>query len=292
MDSYFYIWNNDTCNTIILGVRMLITALKIKSRFVFITIISLFMALTVSWAFASNFVDIMTMDYNAKDLVGTKSEIRSNFLMSIATWERFVDSSMFYLINFLPAFFVLVTLGLYAEKRSTYAMGRHRYSSFKKTIYRDVIQYVLLSTATVTGVFIIYYSIGAVFVYRGLNDIGGFASALPVNFYADHPYLFFLFMASTIYLSLAFVFSLLSAALVLIFDREYKVILAVLAIYFVYGKIGFLTGSSWLTIFSSFVAYNTTRSTVETFYPLLGLLIIAIGLLVYGVNKTVRQYEE
>lgn len=270
----------------------MITTFKIRSRFVVITVISLFTALTVSWAFASNFIDIMTMDYNAKDLVGSKSEIRSNFLMSIATWERFVDSSMFYLINFLPALFVLVTLGLYAEKRSTYAMGRHRFSSFKKTIYRDVLQYVMLSTATVTGVFIIYYSVGAIFVYRGLDEIGGFASALPSNFYANHPYLFFLFMASTIYLSLAFVFSLLSAALVLIFDREYKVILAVLAIYFIYGKVGFLTGSSWLAIFSSFIAFNTVHSTVETFYPLLGLMIIAITLLVYGVNKTVRQFEE
>lgn len=270
---------------------MLQSKFKIRSRYMLLTFIFLVGGLTSSWLFASNFLEIMTMDYNAPDLVGTKEEIRQNFLKQISTWEILVDSSMFYLINFIPALFILPTLGLFAEKNSLYMLGRHRYPSFKKAIYKDVLQYVLLAALTVVVSFLIFYSIGGLFVYRSIDDIGGFASILPENFYMNHPYLFFVFMVCTIYFSLAIVFSLLACALILLTDREYKVILLVLLIYFLYGKLGVYTGSSWFDIFTSFTAFNTLYTTIETFFPLVALFIISLVLLVLGVNKTVKNIE-
>ncbi|MBO1004548.1 hypothetical protein ACFSKI_21890 [Pseudogracilibacillus auburnensis] len=264
---------------------------KIRSRFMLLTLIFLIGGLTSSWLFASHFLEIMTMDYNAPDLVGTKKEIRHNFLEQISTWETFVDASMFYVINFIPVLFILPTLGLFVEKRSLYVLGRHRYPSFKKAIYKDVMQYVLLSAVTVVVSFLIFYSIGGLFVYRSIDDIGGFSSILPENFYMNHPYLFFVFMVCTIYFSLAIVFSLLACALILLTDREYKVILLVLLIYFLYGKLGVYTESTWFDIFTSFTAFNTLYSTGETFIPLVILLIISLILLAVGVNKTVKNIE-
>jgi len=266
-------------------------SLKVKSRYILLNVLFLVGGLALSWGFASHFFEILTMDYNAEDLVGTKEEIRRNFISQISTWEIFVDSSMFYLINFIPALFILTTLGLFSEKRSLYVFGRNRYKSLKKAIYKDVIQYVLLSTSIVVGSFLIFYSIGAIFVYRSIENIGGFASMLPKDFYSNHPYLFFIFMTCTIYLALAFVFSLLSCALILLTDREYKVILLVVVIYFVYGRIGSYTGSVWFDIFASFTAFNTLYTTVEVFLPLILLFIISLCLLVVGVNKTVRNME-
>lgn len=271
---------------------MLQSKFKIRSRYIVFGFIVLIAGLSISWLFASYFLEILTMDYNAPDLVGTKREIMGNFIEQISTWENLVDSSMFYLINFIPALFILPTLGLFSEKRSLYVLGRHRYPSFKKSIYKDVLQYVLLSTATVIVSFLIFYSIGGIFVYRSIDDIGGFSSILPDTFYMEHPYLFFVFMVFTIYLSLAFVFSLLSCALILLTDREYKVILLVLAIYFLYGKIGIYTESAWFDIFASFTAFNTLYSTIETFIPLINLFIISLILLVIGVNKTIKTNLE
>ncbi|CAH0296001.1 hypothetical protein SRABI96_04428 [Peribacillus sp. Bi96] len=270
---------------------MLLSKFKIRIRYMALTFILLFGGLTLSWVFASYYFEIMTMDYNAPDLVGSKEEIRHNFLAAISTWEIFVDSSMFYLINFIPVLFILPTLGLFTEKRSLYVLGRHRYPLIRKNVYRDVIQYVFLSTLTVVLTYLFFYSIGGIFVYRSLDNIGGFASILPQNFYSNHPYLFFVFMVCTIYLSLAFVFSLLAGALVLLLDREYKVILLILIIYFLYGKLGVYTQSVWFDIFSSFTAFNTLYSTLEVFLPLVILFIISIILLVVGVNKTVKNPE-
>ena len=256
-----------------------------------LALVILICGLTASWLFASNFLEIMTMDYNAPDLIGTKQEIRRNFLEQISTWEIFIDSSMFYLINFIPVLFILPTLGLFAEKRSLYIFGRHRYPSFKKAVYKDVAQYVFLSVVTVVFSFITFYSIGGLFVYRSIEDIGGFSAILPENFYINHPYLFFVFMVCTIYLSLTIVFSLLSCALVLLTDREYKVILLILLIYFLYGKLGVYTESILFDIFTSFTAFNTNYSTFETFIPLVILLIISLILLALGVKKVTKNIE-
>lgn len=254
-----------------------------------LSIVILIGGLITSWLFASNFIEIMTMDYDAPDLIGTKQEIRHNFLQQISTWETLVDSSMFYLINFIPVLFILPTMGLFAEKRSFYVLGRHRYPSFKKAVYKDVVQYVLLSVITVVVSFLGFYSISGLFVYRSIDDIGGFSSILPENFYIDHPYLFFVFMVCTIYVGLAIVFSLLSCALILLVDREYKVILLILLIYFLYGKLGVYTESVWFDIFTSFTAFNTTYSTFETFIPLIVLFMISVLLLILGVKKTTKN---
>lgn len=264
---------------------------KLKSKYISLTFVLLIGGLLCSWIFASYFFEIMTMDYNAPDLVGTKEEVRKNFLIQISTWEVLVDSSMYYLINFIPVLFILPTLGFFAYKKSVYINGRNRYKSLKKAIYKDVFTYVIISSICVVLSFVIFYSVGGVFVYRSIDDIGNFASVLPENFYMNHPYLFFVFMVCTIYLSLAIVFSLLSCALILLTDREYKVIILVLIIFFLYGKIGAYTGSVWFDIFSSFVAFNTLYTTGETFIPLIILFCFSVFLLILGVNKTNKNLE-
>ncbi|MGE7877333.1 hypothetical protein [Peribacillus muralis] len=106
---------------------MLLSKFKIRSRYMALASFLLFGGLTLSWVFASHYFEIMTMDYNAPDLAGTKEEIRQIAIASISNWEVFVDSSMFHIINFIPVLFILPTLGLFTEKRSLYVLGRHRF---------------------------------------------------------------------------------------------------------------------------------------------------------------------
>jgi len=70
-----------------------ITKYRLFNKYNLISIIALLIFLFVSWAEASVFIEILTMDYNAPDLSGTKSEIMTLLLSQVFTWERFIDSS-------------------------------------------------------------------------------------------------------------------------------------------------------------------------------------------------------
>lgn len=56
---------------------------KIFRRYMMITTIVLVVSLFLSWGFSSHFFEILTMDYSAPDLSGSKAEVRSMFLNSI-----------------------------------------------------------------------------------------------------------------------------------------------------------------------------------------------------------------
>ncbi len=267
---------------------MKIMKYRLCNKYLILGSLILFSCLLFSWIFASDFFLIMTQDYNAPDLSGTKEEIQPVYLYQILDWEGLIDSSMFYLIDFIPVLFILPTLALFNEKRSFFVLGRSRFTSLKKEIYRSVFCHTMISAVTTVLTLLAYFSIGGLFVHRSLDDIGGFASMLPDNFYQNHPYLFFVFLICSIYFALAFSFSFLSATTVLIFEKEYQVIVFVLIFYLIYGQLGVISNSSFFDIFSSFTAFNTLKNTYEVFLPIFPILGISALFLWYGTNKIIK----
>ena len=80
---------------------MKIMKYRLCNKYLILGSLILFSCLLFSWIFASDFFLIMTQDYNAPDLSGTKEEIQPVYLYQILDWEGLIDSSMFYLIDFL-----------------------------------------------------------------------------------------------------------------------------------------------------------------------------------------------
>ncbi|MGO3793043.1 hypothetical protein [Vagococcus salmoninarum] len=264
---------------------------KLGNKLLPFSIAILLSGMFVSWLFASGLFGVLVMDYNAPDLVqGMESFIRRTLIWQIMTWEGLVDSSIFFLHSYLPIFIILPTLSLFQEKRSLFYLGRHRVESFSRLMLKSSLVYTFQSAFFFCLSCTIFYSIGGLFVRRGLTDIGDFASIFPVGFYERHPYLFFMFMVWSIYFVMALVFSFLACGLVLLLEKEYQVLLGILAIYHGFNYIGVITSSRFFAVFTSFGAFNTVYQTHEVFYAALPLCLLGLVLWFIGLKKTVTTY--
>ena len=108
----------------------MLNKLRLKNKLFFVSILSLLMILLFTWFIESGACEIIFfMDYNAPDLAGTKSEIQRSFLSSIFVWERYIDSSMKYVMNIFPIFAIIPILPLYDEINSYFIFGAHRFKN-------------------------------------------------------------------------------------------------------------------------------------------------------------------
>lgn len=264
---------------------------RLTNRYLYGSYFVLILFLFVSWLFASGFIEILTLDYNAPDLVpGYKDEIQQVYLYQISTWERLVDSSMYYLINLMPIAIVLPTMAFFEEKRMLLLFAKQRVSSITKELFKASVVYALLSALYTALAFTTFYSIGGLFVRRGLEDIGGFASIFPPNFYQEHPYLFFLFMVWSIYFLSSLCLSLLSCGLILILDKKYQVLLVILVIAFTTTFLKNITTLKIFDVYAMFLAFNTLDETLEMFLPLLLLIGLIIPVFWFGLNRVKKNY--
>lgn len=269
-----------------LSLKKYILEFRLFNRYVIISCCALFLWLLISWFFSSNMANILFMDYNAPDIAGNiPSVLRKAYISQIMNWETVVSGSMFYLINFLALFFALPTLNFLKEKKSYFVFGRHRFKSLPKSMLTAIFTYSLVAGLATIITFLLFYALLGIFVTNQLINIGNFASIFPSNFYALHPFLFFVFMVCTIYFALAFVFGLLCSGLMLWLNNEYYVLVIVLAFYYLYGYVGGYFNNKWFTILKSVTAFNTLNSTGETFLPLLPILGLALVLISLGVRR-------
>ena len=234
------------------------------------------------------------MDYFAPDLaISTKEEAdeaRYQFIIGILTWENYIDSAMNYTVYIFPLFSLIPVLSFCDELTGYYAypyrFKNHKLSLVFAVLYRSIISALI----PVLG-FVIFFSIGNIFMIPSIEDIGGYSSILPDNFYHLHPYLFFLFMTFTIYFSIFFVFAMLGCGVALWTKKKHDVIIIPMLLYLCDAYIvGGAFGAYKYQIFGSVCAFNTIYSTAETFIPLIPFLIISLFLVIYGifVRKSIR----
>ena len=261
----------------------MIYKLRIKEKRILISMISLLLLLYVTWFFESEFAEVMFfMDYDAEDLAPNAKSI---LLDSILTWERYIDSSMRYIINFFPMFSVFPALHFLQERKSYFVLGAHRFNNYKKSIVNSIIMYSLIGGFVISISFTVFFLLGNLFLKASITNIGGFAMIFPDGFYAQNPCLFFLFMAWTIYFLIGFVLALLTCGLALFLDKEIYISIATFVIYIGLSFLGQMFDFLPFKISESVCAFNTLYSTVEIFVPAISILIFDIVLVGVGVFK-------
>lgn len=267
-----------------------ITKYRLFNPYVLLTIFTLFASLLISWAFESEFINILFfMDYHAEDLIGNPSEIRRAFLWQIATWEVYIDTAMSYLVHFMPIFASLPILAFSKELQSYFDHGRTRFSSLTKEKWKGVLSYSFIAGLSISLAFTLFFLIGSFYMIPSIENIGGFASIFPNNFYNDYPLLFFLFMTWTAYFGFGFSFGFLACGIAIWTEKNYYILLIPMLYYFIANYISAMFfGLLPLHVSAVIVAFNTLYGTSETFVPLFPILALGILLVASGIKKTSR----
>lgn len=269
--------------------RKTITKYRVFNKYTLSSVILMLFILWLSWAFVSNFIEICTMDYSAPDLAisseAQREEIKYELIVGILTWERYIDSSMTYIVYIFPLF-SLITVLPFCDELTGYYSYPARFKNIRGDLLKGVFQHSFLGGGIISIIFIIFFSVGAIFMVPQLDDIGGYASTLPKGFYSAHPYLFFLFMSITIYFAIGFIFALLGCGIAIITRRKQDVIIIPMMLYLSDAYIiGGVLGLYKFQIFGSVCAFNTVYSTVEAFIPLIPFLIISAVVLWIALRK-------
>lgn len=270
---------------------MTITKFRWRNKYVLLGCISLTIAMLISWIFASHFFEILTMDYTAPDLDQTLSKIQmqKNFLQTILTWEGFVDSSMYHIIDFFPILIVLPMLAFFDEYQLFKNFGKQRLEDVNRYVVKSITSYAGITAIANCFSLTVLYSVAGLFMSRTLDDIGGYASALPDNFYAKSPYLFFLFMIWTIYFVSFFVLSFLAGTLVYYCNRKWKILVVIMLVCFSSGLLSNLLHLPLINYYSTFLTFNTVYSTTASFLPIVPFSCIALFLLVGQLRRTEKS---
>ena len=258
-----------------------------KNRFInkynLFSFLAMLLLLWISWAFCSYFIEILTMDYYAPDLaISTKeeaAEARYKFIIGILSWETYIDSSMNYTVYVFPLFSLIPVIPFCDELKGYYSYT-YRFMNYNRSLISGILFRSFISACITASVFVVFFSVGNIFMLPQLSDIGGYASVLPEGFYHAHPYLFFLFMTFTIYYAVSFTFALLGCAVALCTRKKYCVIIIPMLMYI--GDAYIIGGSLGLykyQIFSSVCAFNTIYSTGELFIPLIPFLLISVTMI-------------
>ena len=266
-----------------------ISKYRFFNKYNVVSFTSMLLILWISWAFASYFIEIITMDYYAEDLaISTKEEADSakyQFIIGILTWERYIDSAMRYTVYIFPLF-SLITVLPFCDELNGYYSYPARFKNYGKNLAYGIISHSFIGGLVISAVFSVFFSVGAVFMVPQIQNIGGFASVFPDGFYHRHPYLFFIFMSFTIYFAIGFVFSLLGCSIALITRKKHYVIIVPMLLYLGDSYIlGGILGLYKYQIFGCVCAFNTVYSTFENFIPLLPFFIISIFIILIYIFK-------
>lgn len=273
---------------------------RLFNRYVYITAFFLVVSLFLSWIFVSGLVEILFLDYGAYDLPQraaseNRAEMLPIFLQQIMIWEMLVDSSMAYIIHFLPLFFIFPTIPFFYEKKSYFVFGRHRFKSLSKSLWRGIVQHSLVAAFINSATFITFYAITGIFVTRESAWMTMYGSFLPQSFYQNYPFLFVVFMFLTIYFALAFVFAFISCSVLLWVDNPFYGIFGIVIAYYIYLNVGSYLDYILNLRFDLFwlgdtvASFNTWRTTSEVFIPLIPLFLIGIVIAYFGVKKEERN---
>lgn len=269
-----------------------ISKYRIFNSCVIMSIGGLLLVLLISWAFNSSFMEVMFfMDYGAEDLEGTVKEIRHALLFNtnIFTWEMYIDSAMWYLVNFLPLFAVIPVIPFLKEKKSYFVYGSNRFKSYIKTQIFTILKYGLVSGLCISVAFSLFFTIGLAYMVPSISYIGEYTSIFPENFYGEHPYLFFMFMTWSIYFAFAFVFGLMASGVSLWTEKSYYVLLFPMVYYLASNYLSALfLGLLPIHLSACVIAFNTNYSTFKTFVPLVLPAVISVVMIATGIRNERR----
>ena len=228
-----------------------------------------------------------------------RREMLPIFLQQIMSWERLLISSMAYVVSFLPLFFIFPTMLFSSELKSYFIFGAHRFKSQSKRLMHSMIEHSFIAALVGSSAFILFFAITGLFVTTHHNWMTVFGSFFPDGFYENNTLLFFIFMFSTVYFSFGFIFAFISCGLMLFTERPYYVIFGITAAYYLYFYVGgyldyFLSlyvghHIEFFWLGSTVTAFNTFRTTLQVFIPLIPIAIIAGVIVFFGIRKRAKN---
>lgn len=262
----------------------------IVNRYTILSATILWLLLCISWVFESDILAYLfhfSNDYPE----AFRKDIQFNFIIESLTWESFISASMYHLVLIFVLFPTFMTLPFLKEKNSYFILGRNRFTSLTKAYYTSIIKYACIAAIVMVSVFVVYITLGGLFLTNALDDIGGVTAIFPDGFYNKYPYFVFLFIVVVIYGAVAFVFSLLASGIMLWINKGYIVVFIMMILYQSYVELGVKTGNKYFEIVEMVVAYNTVTPTLQLFYPLLPIIVLAMILIIFGVKRNVKGYQ-
>ncbi len=269
-----------------------ITHYRWGNRYCIVSSLLLLSILFISWCFFSTFLEVLTLDYSAPDLVDSnKYEVMRMMLNGVLSWENFIDSSMRYVIYIFPIFALLPIVAFHGEKKLYLQQGYHRFKNYRLEVIKTILHYSLIGGLVIALTFVAYFTLASFFMTASIENIGGYASIFPSDFYSNYPYLFFVFMAMTIYFAIGFTFALLGCGISMLVDNKYLIVAIPLSLYlldaYILGGLGVVN----FQIFMSVCSFNTLLTTVESFIPLIPFITLAIIVNFIGIRKNQRLME-
>ena len=265
--------------------------IRMKNSYFYISLIALIVIMGITWFFESGFAEVMFfMDYDAPDLIGqSKEEVKRMLLDQILVWEGYIDSAMRYIVYIFPVFAVIPTIPFLLEQNSYFVFGAARFDNYNKNLGKAILTYTLQGGVCITLGLLIYFTIGNLVMVPALDDISGFTSVLPKGFYAEHSYLFFVFMSVTIYFFIGLVFAGMACGVALFTTKEYYVLIIPILVYIGLGYLGSGFGIHLFQIPVAVISYNTKYTTFECFIPLIPPAIIDIILISVGIARRKKE---
>ncbi|WP_062197955.1 hypothetical protein [Massilibacterium senegalense] len=265
-----------------------IDRLRFINKYTLLSMLLLFSSLVLSWFFSSEiYYWLFIADFqNEPDLIGLDPrETVLKMLNQLRSWEAYIDFATRYTIYFFPIFPLLPIIQYYNEKNGYFNYASIRLKNFKKYMFTTILKYSCISGLCVTITYIVYFSIGNLLITEHLDYVGNFAHIFGESFYNDHPFLFYLFMATTIYFAIGFTFGMMGIAVAEWTEKSYLIIVIPLVYYIVIGNLAETFHLPLLNIMQGVVAYNTLFQTYEIFVPLIIPLILSVGSIVYRYSK-------
>lgn len=252
---------------------------RLMNKYFVLSAIFLFLLLVISFLINGEIIKVLLSD-SYENFAAKKIVIDDELC-----WESLLFNGIYYLLNVLPFFAIIVTLPFSEEKNTFYVYATNRLKSRRKSICKAILSYGVMGGLAVSAGFFLYFCAGAYFCIPTLDYISGFESIFNYQLYNAHPFLFLCFMDFTIYFLLGFLFAVMSCGVMLAFDNKITSVILPMFIYIVTSYLGNELNIHILQSSSCSTAFCTDYTTGQCFIPLIPIAVIDVILIMIGIRK-------
>lgn len=259
---------------------------RFKNKYLFISVILLFLVLVSSFFIHSGILEILLYDYSA-EYSGemTEYQIKKKVIDSLLYWEFWLQDGVWYTENIFPIYAIITALPFLLESNTFFKVGANRFTNRRKELGKSIISYGIMGGLSISLGFLLYFLVGYYFCLPEMQSLGGFESIFHYNLYHNHPFLFLCFMDFTMYFLFGILFAVMTCGTILCFNNKLTAIILPMFVYVVGSYIGEGFGIRIFQISSCTTVFCTNDTTGQCFIPLISLVIIDAVLLICGVKK-------
>lgn len=264
--------------------------------------------MVLTWFFYGGIYSLtLGFDYSAPDLLDPVAAQQS-MLAELLTYDNYLD-----LLNFTSTVFPILIFSLsvliYVEKNGLFIYKYSRNQNQKKVVISTLIKHALYTATVFFTIYIIYMSVGYIFLGDNLSMINDGVTTSPIpknifdglfgnNFSDEHVFLYYLAEGFYKYFVFSFVYSLFSCSIALLSNKIYQsTVISACYFFGVTFFMNFLSPSAfpnktmlqptYAQGFDSFVYENPTALSALT--PLISLIfpiLISVILIIIYTKDT------